>query len=62
MTEAETAVRRFYESLSTGNATLVDEDAALITQLASTRPGSRVVISWTSHVLPSGSVKEQNDP
>src|SRR5215469_4066662 len=25
MTEAETAVRRFYESLSTGNATLVDE-------------------------------------
>ena len=25
MTEAETAVRRFHESLSTGNATLVDE-------------------------------------
>ena len=25
MTEAETAVRRFYESLSTGDATLVDE-------------------------------------
>jgi hypothetical protein len=25
MTEAETAVGRFYESLSTGNATLVDE-------------------------------------
>jgi hypothetical protein len=25
MTEAETAVRRFYESLSTGGATLVDE-------------------------------------
>ena len=25
MTEAETAVRRFYASLSTGNATLVDE-------------------------------------
>jgi hypothetical protein len=27
-----------------------------------TRPGSRVVTSWTSQVLPSGSVKEQNDP
>ena len=25
------------------------------------RPGSRVVTSWTSQVLPSGSVKEQND-
>jgi len=25
MTEAETAVRRFYESLSTGNANLADE-------------------------------------
>jgi len=25
MTEAETAVRRFHESLSTGNATLADE-------------------------------------
>jgi hypothetical protein len=25
MTEAETAIRRLYESLSTGNATLVDE-------------------------------------
>jgi hypothetical protein len=25
-------------------------------------PGSRVVTSWTSQVLPSGSVKEQNDP
>jgi len=25
MTEAKTAVRRFYESLSTGNATLADE-------------------------------------
>jgi hypothetical protein len=29
---------------------------------ASIRPGSRVVTSWTSHVLPSGSVKEKNDP
>jgi hypothetical protein len=27
-----------------------------------TRPGSRVVTSWTSHVLPSGSLNEQNDP
>ena len=26
------------------------------------RPGSRVVTSWTSHRLPSGSLKEQNDP
>jgi hypothetical protein len=26
------------------------------------RPGSRVVTSWTSHVLPSGSLKEKNDP
>ena len=26
------------------------------------RPGSRVVTSWTSHVLPSGSLKEQNEP
>ena len=26
------------------------------------RPGSRVVTSWTSHALPSGSLKEQNDP
>ena len=26
------------------------------------RPGRRVVISWAIHVLPSGSVKEQNDP
>ena len=25
-------------------------------------PGRRVVTSWTSHVLPSGSLKEQNDP
>jgi len=25
MTETETAVRRFYKSLSTGNATLADE-------------------------------------
>ena len=29
---------------------------------ASARPGSRVVTSWTSQVLPSGSVKEQRDP
>ena len=28
---------------------------------ASTRPGSRVVTSWTSHTLPSGSLKEKND-
>jgi hypothetical protein len=27
-----------------------------------TRPGSRVVTSWTSQVLPSGSLKEKNDP
>jgi hypothetical protein len=26
------------------------------------RPGSRVVTSWTSQVLPSGSLKEKNDP
>jgi hypothetical protein len=26
------------------------------------RPGSRVVTSWTSHALPSGSLKEKNDP
>ena len=26
------------------------------------RPGSRVVTSWTSHILPSGSLKEKNDP
>ena len=26
------------------------------------RPGNRVVTSWISHVLPSGSLKEQNDP
>jgi hypothetical protein len=26
------------------------------------RPGCRVVTSWTSHVLPSGSLKEKNDP
>jgi hypothetical protein len=26
------------------------------------RPGSLVVTSWTSHVLPSGSLKEQKDP
>jgi hypothetical protein len=26
------------------------------------RPGSRVVTSWTIHVLPSGSLKEKNDP
>jgi hypothetical protein len=25
------------------------------------RPGSRVVTSWTSHALPSGSLKAQND-
>jgi hypothetical protein len=30
--------------------------------VASIRPGSRVVTSWTSQVLPSGSVKEKNDP
>jgi hypothetical protein len=30
--------------------------------VASIRPGSRVVTSWTSHVLPSGSVKEKNEP
>ena len=30
--------------------------------VASIRPGSLVVTSSTSHVLPSGSVKEQNDP
>ena len=28
----------------------------------STRPGRRVVTSWTSHRLPSGSSKEQKDP
>src|SRR5690242_4386578 len=27
-----------------------------------TRPGCRVVTSWTSHVLPSGSLKEKYDP
>src|SRR6202521_2272869 len=27
----------------------------------STRPGSRVVISWNSHPLPSGSRKEANE-
>jgi hypothetical protein len=27
-----------------------------------TRPGSRVVTSCTSHVLPSGSLKEKNEP
>jgi hypothetical protein len=27
-----------------------------------TRPGARVVTSWTSHVLPSGSLKDKNDP
>ena len=27
-----------------------------------TLPGIRVVTSWTSHALPSGSLKEQNDP
>jgi len=26
------------------------------------RPGSRAVTSWTSHELPSGSLKEKNDP
>ena len=26
------------------------------------RPGSRVVTSWTIHVLPSGSLKEKKDP
>ena len=26
------------------------------------RPGSRVVTSWTSHALPSGSLKAKNDP
>jgi hypothetical protein len=26
------------------------------------RPGCRVVTSWTSHALPSGSVKAKNDP
>ena len=26
------------------------------------RPGSRVVTSWTSHRLASGSLKEQKDP
>src|SRR5580692_2278113 len=26
------------------------------------RPGRRVVTSWTSHALPSGSLKAQNDP
>jgi hypothetical protein len=26
------------------------------------RPGSRVVTSWTIHRLPSGSLKEQKDP
>jgi len=25
------------------------------------RPGARVVTSWTSHVLPSGSLKDKND-
>jgi hypothetical protein len=29
---------------------------------AAIRPGSRVVTSWTSQVLPSGSVQEKNDP
>src|SRR5260370_38704776 len=27
-----------------------------------TRPGPRVVTSWTSHVLPPGSLKDNNDP
>jgi hypothetical protein len=27
-----------------------------------TRPGSRLVTSWTSHASPSGSLKAQNDP
>jgi hypothetical protein len=27
-----------------------------------TRPGSRVVTSWTNHVLSSGSLKEKKDP
>jgi len=35
MTEAETAVRRFYESMSTGTATLVDE---VLTPGAKTSP------------------------
>jgi hypothetical protein len=26
------------------------------------RPGCRVVTSWTSHALPSGSLKAKNDP
>src|ERR1700689_1503754 len=29
---------------------------------ASTRPGRRVVISWTSQLLPSGSLNEANEP
>jgi len=29
---------------------------------ASTRPGSRVVISWNSQLLPSGSLNETNEP
>jgi len=28
----------------------------------STRPGSRVVTSWNSHPLPSGSLNEANEP
>lgn len=26
------------------------------------RPGRRIVTSWTSHALPSGSLKAKNDP
>jgi len=29
---------------------------------AQTRPGRRTVTSWTNHVLPSGSLKDKNDP
>ena len=37
----------------------LDEKAVLA---GSTRPGRRVVTSWTRYALPSGSVNAQNDP
>jgi hypothetical protein len=50
---------------STGSATRARDRGRpreMMRMPSQTRPGSRVVTSWTSQALPSGSVKEQNDP
>jgi hypothetical protein len=38
------------------------QDSLLSMRMPYQRPGRRVVTSWTSHALPSGSAKAKNDP